>query len=109
MLKEGGLSESGESKTVQEKREQVLGMLEEKLTDLRSFGGKTGEAVIPRYQDLITRIVAGDDDAYHDAAREFGLEEVEIGEQSLDSKGMKVEKISDKRRDEIEKDWAQYK
>lgn len=86
-----------------EKMEQVVDAIKAKLDDLAAFGGKTGEAAVPRYKNMLKKIEGGDQEAYQEALREFGLGEIEEGSQQLRSEGMEAKEISKEEKDEIEK------
>jgi len=78
-----------------DKKDQVLNALHAKIEDLRSYG-KHGETNIKRYEKLRTEINRGSQEALNEVARELGLEEAEVGEQELESKGKSPKKMSQK-------------
>ncbi len=82
----------------------VLDALKSKLEELRRFstGLATEKISIKQYEEWIDKINEGDQDAYNKAAKEFGSEDVPMGEQKLRSKKMKIKKISPERRKEID-------
>ena len=100
MVREGSTGESLPEEAGD--RDPVMDALSAKLEDLRSFGGKTGEVALSRYEKLQARIEKGDKRAYAEVARELGLEEALMGERELSSKGMKPKELTEKEVGDIE-------
>jgi hypothetical protein len=74
-----------------EVRDKVLKALDDKLREYGGYSGKTAEAAIKRYEDMIKGIEKGDEKTDKKATEELGFVEVTAGSQKLVSERLKTQ------------------